>query len=306
MDITHPTPVDLIKPTSGINNRLDPYELAPDELVECHNFVIDDRGFPNKRPGYWKVVSGIFHSLPQDSNIPLVLQDRVDERDAALYFIASDHTVKGIRSGLTMCARMSYAKHKDRVYYSNGFELGMVVGDKSYNWSKGSTSYDELRILSGPVPGTHIAMHKGRMLIAKGKHIFFSDLYNPHLFELHRNFLTFSADIIMVRPVEDGVYVSTTESTYFIKGEITDLVVGKLVLSVPAYEWTDIPCVLEAQTLGLEEPALCATWACPRGAIAGLPNGRVVMLNKSKLKYPEHSTSGAGLLYGHSYIHSIN
>lgn len=307
MDINHPQPIPIFSKTSGLNNRVNSIELADDELAECHNLLIDEFGYLHKRPGYTLQVPGLFHSLPQEKEVPYVAKDRTVEQDCAIYYIASDLTVTGVRSGLTQCAHISFASYAGRVYYMNGFEKGFLIGDRSFPWVLGSTEGMDLDTYTDPPIGNHITMYNGRMLIAVGPVLYFSELYRPDLYRPQRCFVKFAEDIVMVRPVEDGIFISTTSSIYFIKGEVSDIIVPKLVSTSPALEWSDVSDYVDASKFGdgFKDSTLCAVWVGTDGVNWGLPGGHVVKVNDHKIKYPDSATKGASLLYGRSFIHSI-
>lgn len=70
-----------------------------------------------------------------------------------------------------------------------------------------------------PAPaGTVTAFWRGRVLVADGQTLWAS---KPHLweyFDKRRDFKQFPAQITMIQPVDDGVYIGTTEMLYFLSG----------------------------------------------------------------------------------------
>ena len=302
MDLKFPEPLDFFTKTSGINNRFDSSSLADDELVECIDFIIDEHGTPQTREGYTLVRTGDFHSPPQEPDLPYIAENRVN--DTALYFINPDLTLKGLRN-LTKGQRVSYAKHLDRVYYSNDVENGYLVEDASYDWPNPVPQTDDHRIISPAPIGSHIAMYMGRMLVAKGHSLYVSEYLDPHSFELHRNYYSFGSDIIMVRPVEGGIYVSDEAGVYFMSGTIPGEAKVKLVSTKPAFEWSDIAELVQSEDLGINTPELSALWVSTDGAYIGLSSGQAIPLNKEKIQYPAAVNAGASLLDGRTFIHSF-
>lgn len=302
MDLKFPTPVDFFVKTSGINNRFDSTSVSDDELVECVDFVIDELGIPETREGYTLVVAGDFHSAPQEPDLPYIVENRFN--DSALYFVKPDLSLKGLRN-LTKGAKVSYAKHMDRVYYSNGVENGFLVNDTSYDWPNPLIQTDDHRVLSPAPIGTHIAMYAGRMIVARGSVLYISEYLDPHSFELHRNFYEMGSTITMVRPTEKGIYVSNSEHVVFMSGTIPGAADYKIVSTKPAIEWSDIAEYVQSDDLGLNTPDLCALWVNEDGLYIGLPSGQVIPVNKQKIQYPAAVKSGASILDGRTFIHSF-
>lgn len=302
MDLKFPEPVDFFVKTSGLNNKFDSVSISDDELVECIDFVIDELGLPETRDGYSIIVPGDFHSAPQEPDLPYIVENRVN--DSALYFVNPDLSLKGLRN-LTRGAKVSYAKHMDRVYYVNGVENGYLVNDTSYTWPNPVIQEDDYRIISAAPIGTHIAVYMGRMLIAKGNKLSISEYLDFDSYELHRNYYEFGSNILMVRPTEGGVYVSDESQVVFMSGTIPGEAKFKVVSTKPAIEWSDIGELIQSDDLSLSTPELSAIWCGSEGVYLGLSSGQVVPLNKHKVQYPAAVKSGASILDGRTFIHSF-
>lgn len=77
-----------------------------------------------------------------------------------------------------------------------------------------------LRTLArGPLPAPRVlAYFNGRLFGAVGSVIYHSDAYNFELADLKQNMLPFDAQVNMIAPVLDGMYVGTDTGTYFLSG----------------------------------------------------------------------------------------
>lgn len=88
-----------------------------------------------------------------------------------------------------------------------------------------------------PMPvGTVTAFWRGRVLVAAGNVLYASAPHSWELCNLMRDFKQFSADITMIQPVDDGVYVGTEDELVFLAGDQFDkleyrrVVIGRTVL----------------------------------------------------------------------------
>lgn len=76
-------------------------------------------------------------------------------------------------------------------------------------------------------PGKIVRAHNGRLLVARGKLIYFSEPFAPALHRPVEGFIPFPDRVTMVRPNDEGVYVGTTKATYWLAG--ADIAKAELV-----------------------------------------------------------------------------
>lgn len=76
-------------------------------------------------------------------------------------------------------------------------------------------------------PGKIVRAHNGRLLVARGKLIYFSEPFAPALHRPVEGFIPLPDRVTMVRPNDEGVYVGTTKATYWLAG--TDIAKAELV-----------------------------------------------------------------------------
>ena len=70
-----------------------------------------------------------------------------------------------------------------------------------------------------PAPaGRLVAFWRGRALVAVGNALFASRPHSWELFDIRRDFKQFSADITLVQPVADGIFVGTEQELAFLAG----------------------------------------------------------------------------------------
>lgn len=298
--------INLFSGSSGLNTVTDPTRIPFDpktgiaDLALAVNVSINESRRVNRRTGYTKEQGGNFHSLFCDGGDCLVA------RDTDLFNVGTDMSLAGIRSGLSG-ERISYTQVGDRIYYANGSQNGKVRSGISYQWEVTEYVGPETTREFFPAPvGSHIAFAFGRMFIAEDNIVWWSEPYDMGRYDKGRSFWQFNSKVRMIKPVDRGIFISDEKGTWFYHGTNPHALENIVqVASYPAFEWSEAIDLVEGSEIGLQEPGLCALWSSPEGAIAGTPSGRLVNLNRDKIIYPETCRSGAGLLRGYDFIHTI-
>ncbi len=72
--------------------------------------------------------------------------------------------------------------------------------------------------LQPPPIGNIIAVSSGRMLIAVGRYLFWTEPFGYELCNLDANYYAYETDITIVAPVNEGTFVATKTATYFHEG----------------------------------------------------------------------------------------
>lgn len=118
----------LIDQFAGLRNDVPTDRFDPNDLAVANNVVVDDSQKITRRPGVTLKSGGAKHSLwTNEIDCYFVSGD-------TLYQLQPDMTETPIKSGLTPGARMSYAMHADRLYFANGYELGVVDEGIAREW----------------------------------------------------------------------------------------------------------------------------------------------------------------------------
>ena len=305
--------VNLFTGTTGLNTVDDPVRVTIDgnsaitDLAKSVNVSITRTGRTELRAGNSLSISSNLHSLYCDDGPCYVIKEFAS--DGAIEQVAADLSLTGIRSGLTKYARMDFEKDPDGgTFYANGFENGKIVDGISIPWPDMSDHVggDTSRYFSKAPIGEHIALGHGRAWISyeeNGKYIVaYSEPFAYGKFDLTRCYFLFESSVRMIRPVDNGIYISDSNKTYFYRGtDPTDMEIIT-VANFPAIEWSDAIDKVEASDIGFDK-GLSVLWASPEGAILGHSSGTVVNLNKEKIIYPEDVRQGAGLLRGYHFWH---
>lgn len=136
-----------------------------------------------------------------------------------------------------------------------------------------------------PAPaGTVQAFYKGRVLIAVGPTLYASRPGNWELFDIRRDFKQFSADVTLLQPVDDGVYVGTTDELVFMAGDEFDKMTYRKVAG-PAVLGSGVAVrgelIKQGEGAGLGSAMLCIA---DNVVCAGFNSGNVVRLTEGRYK----------------------
>ena len=301
-------PINLFSGATGLNTVVDPVRLpynadsGVSDLGAAVNVRIDDTGRISRVDGYSKQLSGSYHSVFCDG------YDCFVGKGTSLMQIGIDLSETGIRSGMSG-DRIAYAQDV-YLYYSNGTDNGLIKNGLSYSWDVSTYYGPETTKDFRDVPvGHHLAFAYGRAFIARDNILWWTEVYNFGLIDRALNFVMFPSKILMVKPVEEGIFVSDEKKTFFLRGTNPHTFLQRIVAPYPAYEWSDAIDYVSGIEIGLDIGSnalgLCAFWSSPEGAILGSPSGQLVNLNKSKIIYPQTGSSGASLIRGYDFLHTI-
>lgn len=126
--------------------------------------------------------------------------------------------------------------------------------------------------------GSALAHHKGSLLVARGRWLYISNAYRYGLFDLRRGFVPFPADISVVQPCEDGVYVCA-DKTYWIPG---DPLATTPIVVLP-YGALPGSAVFDAR----EQTAY---WQGEQGAVIAKPGGAITVPQDDALTFTTATT----------------
>lgn len=305
--------VPITHGTSGLRTESDPARSVYNadtgglrDLAACMNVDVSDAGRLSRRKGMTKLVEASTHSL-----FPVMDQYLLCVQGDALSVIGADlSTVTPIRN-VTPGARMSFCLLDDTVYYVNGFEIGKVVDRVSKPWVAPAevVGHNVTRQFSSPPIGQRVAYFDGRMYIAQGKAIWYSEAYGPDLFSMGDSFLSFESTITMLRPVAGGLYVSDEHDTWFLAGTDPAAFTWRKVDNLPTLPFSDITAIgtMVLTSSGdytfIPGKVESAFWLTLQGVIFGGPTGEIDKITDSKIDLPNNEySSGACLINGSTLI----
>ena len=204
---------------AGMDNRAPDYKLRlPDGgghlLRDALNVDVTAQGTVKTRAGYALAQAGNdCHSLwsPVEGDYALY----VDDGD--LYRIDTAKTL--IASGFGNATPVRYTQVYEAVYFTDGLRVGSYhpSSGPTPEWASATTTSIGDQVLVPMPAGQHIAHHAGRLLVAVGSAVIYSEPFTPHLRDEAKGFELFPAPITCLVAVEGGVFV-VADKTYFIAG----------------------------------------------------------------------------------------
>lgn len=168
---------------------------------------------------------------------------------------------------------------------------------------------DELSFDTTPV-GELLEFFGGRIIIAKGKLLFFTELHKYGIVNAVDGYRKLESEITMIRSVETGLYISDSRSVYFASGLNPHewRVSGEPKLNAPAIKHSCKQDLVDPTWFGLDPVGLALLFATTKGACLGLPDGTVFCLTDKQyrmgLKYcaVESAESRVTLSYAESSL----
>lgn len=298
--------VPYLRGSTGLNTVDDPTRIdyssksGISDLAVAVNVTLSPSGRVNRRAGKTLRIPLASHSLFCDGG------ECIFVHDSKLYLLETNFSYRLLCTLLNNNS-MAYTQIEDRIYYTNNQDLGFVEDGVRYLWEK-TTNYvgpTTQRIFTGPFAGNHLAYHGGRVYVAKGSILWWSEYGAMAWFDMARCFVQYGTCIRMIKSVSDGLYISTEKEIMFLHGLVPHEFEQKKVTTFPALEWSDAINYVDGSDvpdLEINEP--CALWTTQEGAMLGCPGGLVINLNKKKVVYPQ-GTKGRSLLRGLNFIHTI-
>ena len=127
-------------------------------------------------------------------------------------------------------------------------------------------------LLMAPLPGGHIVRFlNGRMLVAAGNMLYYSEPYQLGLYEPTKGYIQFPEPITMVEPCQNGFYLSA-DQTYWIPGDVAQAEL--------------LPVLPYRAVLGTSGPVPNTNsvwWMSERGTILGTQDGQVQNLQEKNV-----------------------
>lgn len=208
----------------GMDNRAPDFKLALPQgaghlLRDALNVDVTPQGTIKTRQGYAKSLGGSdMHSLwaPVGSSWGLVCDAgdvyRLEEEDGALA-----RTL--VATGFGRLTPVRYAEVAEAVYFTDGIRVGSYhpVHGPTPTWPDASDIDVGDQCLVPMPAGACIAYHAGRLLVAVGSALLYSEPFTPHLRDVAKGFELFPAPITCIAAVEGGVFVMA-DKTYWIEG----------------------------------------------------------------------------------------
>ena len=289
----------LLTKFTGINTVEDPTRLNPTLLnyeylypiVQGNNVDIDNSYAISSRSGYTSVKAGTdIHSLWSDGTVCFYVDSQT------LYELKTDYAVSSIRADMAVKSRVSYAKMNDRYYYMNGHQSGYIKNSASTELSNPDI-LDSTNVFKKTLPvGQLIETYRGCLYVASRDTLYVGEPLAEH-YDIREGYRRFASRIMMVRAVDEGIYVSDSERTFFLKGRGNEDFERIDADESPAVSMTDI--VMPASYMDPKLDGNVAMWTSKKGICVGDNDGKVI--NLTEMRYPVGDYG-----QGHGFVRDIN
>lgn len=291
-------------PCLGLNTVSAPEALTYDgqtkawEAASLVNLDVIDGGRRSKlRPGYSLAQAGDWRDgfTAPDGRAYAV-------KDGVLVEVLADLSTRALVA-LTTSGRVAWAALDDLVFWTNGVESGMIRAGEAAAW--GGKTYPEAseagRYVSPPA-GMALVGFAGRIWIGEGSMLHYTDGDDAQFYQDAANYLEMPADITVLAPVDDGLYVGTTAGTWFLAD--SDPTTGMPMVQVssdPATPCTSVP-IRSDEVTQKYNPAGAAIWTSRHGIVFGLSSGIVLQPTKDRVALDAPAQYGAACLVGRRYV----
>lgn len=290
---------------NGLRNTVAEERLGVGDLGAAENVDIDDAGQIRRRRGRALLEGSRHHSLRG----PLAGKTLV-VRDGVLGFLNDSFQFAGLVS--VGNDPLSYAAVGADIYFSSRVASGKIIGGQALPWgeiggagdwiSPVMTPTDTLgaisgRVLSAPPMAEILAVYRGRMYLAAGPLLWYTELYLYDRVDKDRNYYFLEHDITMVEPVSDGLYVGTTKQLLFLKGIAAKGLEQQIIVNSPVMRGSSVtvpyskahPQARQGPVPEGEGP-MFITGA---GICLGLDGGQVYNLTQDRVVFPEAERAAA-------------
>lgn len=270
----------------GLNTVDNVYELGFVGFTQADNVDISKKGNVSRRPGRVKVYDGTIDAAWGDG------QDFLFVEDGSLKQLHTDYTATVLTSlSITPTTLYVMRSSMNWLYWSTGFEHGVVVEGVNRGWSTADENYwseavDEAVLVhelhTDPMPvGTQMVEFAGRIWVVYGNMVIYSDPYSE-LTDLRENFIPVGEHITNLGKVSGGLFITTDSHSYFLAGN--DPAEMSIEERAPFGAISNTILQVDGRVLGEGQNTLSLLWASPQGICGGLPNGTLINITKQEVK----------------------
>lgn len=163
--------------------------------------------------------------------------------------------------------------------------------------------------LDAPPKGTSLALHRGRIYIAQGEHLFATSALSYEHCDLRDYRAIDASEILLLAAVDSGLFVGTKKAVWFLSGAsfADNALVKKIDTVVLPGSLTsgDAGEILGNPQLSGQHAVMFATGA---GILLGLPDGNLINLTSDSYQLPAASHGAALLRSGqaHHYLLALD
>lgn len=283
----------------GMNNLVDPVELgrirdyrAPliTEHVLIQNFLCTDQLGVMVRPGQTSVYAGAasaIWSTPDEDRAFIV-------HSGVLRELYPDDSTVALKAVGTKYA--AFEEVNGIILFSDGETIWVIDGGTV------SAAQTPTKAFKAKLPAGHIlCRHNSRILVATEEGIEFSDSYHATRKDTRLCRIPFPGKVLAMTSVDDGVWASTINGTFYLKGKEPEEFTFVRKHAAPAM--TSIR--VDGKALKMKEvvgPA--CIWVSDAGVFIGTSTGEVISLSEADIALKPSASAACGVLdfEGGTYI----
>lgn len=291
-----------LRSCAGQNSAVPPSRCAYNadtgawESPLLHNVDLDDTGRLTRRRGFSRLQTGDWHSMWGNGDLGYVVNG------STLYEVNEAGVLLALKTDMLPSFPVSYAAVDDVVYWCNSGQKGKIIEHQAVAWGGGAYPYADAVREIGDVPVGHlVCYHAGRLFVAVDNVVYFTEGAGFFDFaDLESNHLPFyDSKILMLLPVDDGLYVGTDSGVQFVAGTAPDQFQYRQVSArrpIPGVNLTMSGHLIDPDIVGA-----VALWADRLGVTMGMLSGVARSITKDRFIMPAVS-SGCGLLYDNKFV----
>ena len=257
---------------TGLWNAVPAVSIPPDGLAEAMNVDINEAGSVMRRATWGVVDSTPAHSLFHYNGRTFgVSGGEVGELDA-----------NGFAPIAPVAGRLDWTVLNAEPVFCDNDGVRVIRGGSAESLPLIARE-DEAELLLSPLPGGHqIEYWSGRLVVARGNSLLFSEPLRYGAHDPLRGFIQFEQRIYWFAPMDTGIYVGLRDSVRWLAGTV----LGEMAQSrVGGQSWRGASAVIPTDRMNPDIQAeQAAIWMTPSGFAVGLPGGNVIYPQSARLK----------------------
>ncbi len=280
---THPTKTLARFP--GLDNINKNYEVGTSALTVADNVDITRSGKIRRRKGQTQVSGSAYLAMCSCSGFLFGLDSAgtVHQLDSTL---ASSQTYSQLE-GYGPHLKLRAVRILDSLIFSNGIGVGLCNPETQQSLTFDENNYGDRSFdFADAPPFNDVENFAGRNFYAIGEKLYYSLVFGYFKVRFGHDYFRFPDTVTMVAQVEDGLFVSTLQQTYFLSGRDPKSAKLTSVDTVGAIEGTKT--YVDGSIVGEGETTdTLPMWATSGGFCVGLPNGEVLKATRTKVALPK-------------------
>lgn len=286
----------LYRGSYGLSNRVPP-ELIPYNhetgvvgLQTAENVLIGEAGQIYGRRGSRQVFSfaGCHSLFPVPGGFLFVQdQDKSSVLSRAIYDYSGSLEITELKQLRYNGDWLDWFIYRGEYWYGSARERGIVETDCSSvkNWRECDPPARTEREYRSIPKGKFIGRWHEYTLSAVGNLLFFSEIGYSTICSIH-NVIALPAEITMVAPVEDGIFISDNNAVHYLYGNDPGKWAKNTVYAYPAIPYCRLYGVHNLVDIGVDQPGTCVVFMTVQGPCVGMQDGAVLNLIDKNFRMP--------------------